>query len=581
MRTDCLRSDTRVDAPFVMRTRLLCVAICLVVVGGCATPAPRADVRQAAAQSVRAVSVERDLPLKLIAGELALQNDDIEGAARAYAEAAPLSSVPAIAEQATRLALAIKNWPLARAGVERWQQLDAKASGIIQARAWIALGEGNSKLAYTELEALLARSSDARWRPVAQVLLGAQDKAAAGDLLARLATPDRLGSKEMDWIAMSQLAFKLEDKALAEKLSQTAVERFRSSDAYAWSAQLALDSGDKKAARDRFNEALKRDPTNVRLRTGYAALLADSGDFAAAARALASGPQSDVTYAARAAYAARSDDKPLMEALYREIESDKSARSTKRVFLLGQLAEILGKSSVALTWYGEIPEGDERWLDAGVRSVVLIDQSGAPSKARERLAQLRMIAGAQPREAIELILLEAELCVKKNQKREAFEVYQQGLDQWPGVPRLLYARAMLAIELDDFATGERDLRQIIDGDPDNAEALNALGYTLADRNERVAEARLMIEKAMSLKPGEPAILDSYGWVKFRLGLYDEAITELRRAYALQPDAEIAAHLGEVLWVKGEHAEARRVWDEGRKKDAQNKVLLDTMKRLAS
>lgn len=581
MRIDRLRAGIRVVATACMDARLPFVALCLLFVAGCAVQQPRAVVRQAAAQSVQPIGAERDLPLKLIAGELALQNDDLEGAARAYAEAAPLSGVPSIAEQATRLALAVKNWPLARAGVERWQQLDAKAPGIVQARAWIALGEGNNELAFTELEALLARSNDARWRPVAQVLVGAQDKKAARELLMRLATPERLGSKDMDWVAMSQLAFKLEDKVLATKLSRAAVERFHSSETYAWSAQLALDTGDKKAAREQFSEALKRDPTSLRLRTGYAALLADSGDNAAAARVLSGGQQSDVTYGARAAYAARADDKSLLAALYREIEGDRSERSSKRIFLLGQLAEILGKSANALDWYREIPEDDDRWLDAGIRSVVLIDQGGDAPKALERLSELRLAAGAQARESIELILLEADLLSRKSQKIAAMAVYQRGLDQWPGVPRLLYARAMLAIDLDDFVVGERDLRQIIAGDPENAEALNALGYTLADRNERITEANVLIEKAMKLKPGEPAIIDSYGWVQFRLGHYDEAISQLRRAYALQPDAEIAAHLGEALWAKGERAEARRVWEEGRKKDAQNKVLLETLRRLAS
>ncbi len=581
MHIGCPRSEIRVSVATCNPRQLSFIVLYTLFLAACATTAPRAPLRQAATHDVAPVARDKDLPLKLIGAELALQRNDLAGGARGYSEAAQLSADPAIAEQATRLAIAVEQWSLARQSLARWQMLDADAAGILQARAWIALSEGDVETAFSQLEALTRRASGNAWRPVAQVLLGAADKKLAQSLLARLATPPRLGNKEQDWIAMSQLAFKLGDKALAGKLSADAVARFKSGDAYAWSAQLALDSGDKAAARERFQNALKRDPSSLRLRTGYAALLADGGDNAGAARALAAGAQTDVTYGARAAYVSRANDKAMLAALYREIEADKSERGGKRIFLLGQLAEILGKTAQALDWYREVPEDDERWLDAGIRSVVLTDQAGDTDAAFERISQLRIAAGAESREAVDLVLLEADLYARKSRASDAVAAYSRGLDQYPGEPRLLYARAMLAIEGDDFARGERDLRAIIAADPENAEAMNALGYTLADRNDRVAEAQALIEKALALKPDEPAIVDSYGWVLYRRGQLDEAITQLRRAYALQPDAEIAAHLGEILWAKGERAEAKRVWEEGMAKDAKNRVLLETMRRLIS
>ena len=117
--------------------------------------------------------------------------------------------------------------------------------------------------------------------------------------------------------------------------------------------------------------------------------------------------------------------------------------------------------------------------------------------------------------------------------------------------------------------------------PDDAEALNALGYTLADRTDRRAEALELIQRAILLKPDEPAIIDSLGWIRYRMGDLDGSLEELRRAYAKQADPEIAAHLGEVLWVKGDRDEARRVWEQGRKKDAKNKALLETIRRLTT
>lgn len=562
-----------------VRSACFAVSVCLLL-AACAAPSPRHPVRPPATQSVQPVPVERDLPLALIAAELALQKSDLAEAATRYATAAELSIDPAIAEQATRLALAVKQWPLAHRSLARWQALAPTAQGVVQARAWIALAEGDLERAHAELATLTAGASIAGWRPVAQVLIGSEDKAVAARLLARLATAERLGATESNWIAMSQLALRLGDKVLAEKLSATAVARFRSGDVYAWSAQLALDRGDKAHARTQYGEALRRDPSSLRLRSGYAALLGDSGDPAGAARALAGGKQTDVTFGARAAYAARAEDKSLLASLYREIQADDGARSGKRLLLLGQLAELLEKPADALGWYREVPETDERWFDAGVRIVVLTDQQGDAVGSRQHLGELRATVGADANEAADLYLLEAELLTRKKSHAEAFAVYARGLEQLPGDPRLLYARAMLAIELDKLVDAERDLRQMIAEDPDNADALNALGYTLADRTGRLEEALALVQRALVLKPDEASIIDSLGWVQFRLGRFDEALRHLRRAYAKVPDAEIGAHLGEVLWVTGERDEARRIWERARKEAPDNKALLDTLQRLS-
>jgi Flp pilus assembly protein TadD len=166
---------------------------------------------------------------------------------------------------------------------------------------------------------------------------------------------------------------------------------------------------------------------------------------------------------------------------------------------------------------------------------------------------------------------------------DALAVYDRAIANLPDDARLLYARALLAVDRGDAGRGERDLRRVLELKPDDAEALNALGYTLADRspgNEaRQHEALELIQRALKLKPDEAAIIDSMGWVRYRLGDLDASLENLRRAYAKQPDPDIAAHLGEVLWARGQHDEARRVWDEGRKKDAGNKALIETIRRL--
>jgi tetratricopeptide (TPR) repeat protein len=574
----------RFQAAFPLSTRSLgrgaAAALLAAALLGCAS-APPAPPHPTPTASVKPVPPDQDLMSKLLAAQFALQENDLKAGAHGFAEAAQLSTDPDVADEATRLALTIRDWPLAKSSLLRWQALAPKDPGVLQARAWIALGEGRPDDAYTDLEALAARGDQEGWRLISQALLGAEDKAAAARLLERLATPAHLATSENTSIAVSQLAFKLGDKAGAQRIADEVIARYHGSDGYAWSARLALDRGDKSRARSLYAEALGHDPKSVRLRGGYAALLADNGDNAGAARVLAQGPQDDTTYAARAAYAARAEDKAELSALYREIQADKHARDGSRLFLLGQIAELVGKREEALSWYREIGDDDDHWFDAQTRQAVVLDQLDRTQQALEFLRQLEARTGEDPTQLGNVFLLEADLLSRKGRMREANAVYDRALETLPDDPRLLYARALLAAERDDVASAERDLRRVIALKPDDAEALNALGYTLADRTDRRAEALELIERAIKLKPDEPAIIDSLGWIRYRMGDLDASLKDLRRAYEKQADPEIAAHLGEVLWVKGEHEEARRIWEQGRKKDAKNKALLETIRRLTT
>lgn len=558
-------------------------ALLAAALAACA-PAPSKPAAEAK-RAVVAAAPDDGLMTKLLAAQFALQNDDLAGGAQGFAEAAELSDDPAVAEEATRLALGVKQWPLAQRALARWQQLAPKEPGLVQARASLALGEAREDDALAELAALAARGDDQGWRLIAQALLNAPAQEASARLLERLATPERLGANESNWIAMSQLAFKLGDKALAQQLADRAVAKFHGSEGYAWSARLALDRGDKAAARAQYVDALKRDPGNQRLRGGYAALLADGGDNAAAARALEQGPQDDLTYGLRAAYAARADDKAALAKVYREMLADKSARSGPRLYLLGQVGEMLQKREDALKWYREVGDGDEHWFDAQMRQAVLLDQLGREAQVLDFLHDLQSQVGEDADQLRNAYLLEAEVLARRQRTREALAVHARALEALPDDTRVLYARAMLEVEQGDVAAAERDLRRVVELKPDDAEAMNALGYTLADSSRKgdakLGEARDLIRRAIELKPNEPAIIDSLGWLHYRMGDLDASLKQLRRAYEKQPDAEIAAHLGEVLWVKGERDEARKVWDEGRKKDPKNKALLETIRRLAS
>ncbi|MFN3298234.1 tetratricopeptide repeat protein, partial [Caldimonas sp.] len=172
----------------------------------------------------------------------------------------------------------------------------------------------------------------------------------------------------------------------------------------------------------------------------------------------------------------------------------------------------------------------------------------------------------------------AHLLRDQRQWPRAYQVLGQASERFPDDVDLLYEQAMMAEKTDRLDAMERLLRRVIELKPDHYHAYNALGYTLADRNLRLDEARALIEKALSLAPDEPFIVDSLGWVKYRMGQREEALQHLQRAYQARPDTEIAAHLGEVLWVLGRREEARSIWREGQARDASNEVLRETLRR---
>ncbi|MGH8091557.1 MAG: tetratricopeptide repeat protein, partial [Rudaea sp.] len=432
-----------------------------------------------------------------------------------------------------------------------------------------------------DLRRLTQQPDGKGWSAVGRALGAHGDKAQAGALLQKLATPEALGKKSATWVAVSELADRLGADVLAGTLAKDAIARFGDASAYVWGAELKLKSGDKSAAHALFVEALKRNAGDTHLRVAYATVLGQMGEYAEAAKVLAAGKQDDYSYAARAAYAARANDKSLIASLYKELLADKVPRNGTRLNLLGELAELLERKSEALAWYEKVPTYDEHWSQAQLRTALLLDQTGHTAQALDLLHQLQARTGDDDRLVGDTFLMEAEILDKHQRGAEAVAVYDRGLQVLPDDPRLLYARALLNGDLDRIDASVRDLRRLLALQPGNADALNALGYTLADRTKDQTEALTLIEKALTLKPNEPAIIDSMGWVQYRLGHLEQAVDRLRTAYAKQPDPEIAAHLGEVLWVSGQKDEAKKIWAQGQKKDAKNKVLLETMKRLES
>jgi tetratricopeptide (TPR) repeat protein len=243
--------------------------------------------------------------------------------------------------------------------------------------------------------------------------------------------------------------------------------------------------------------------------------------------------------------------------------------------LLAQAAEQRNDDAAAEAHLAKIDQ-PRRLLEVQTRRAGILARQGRIEQARELL---RKAPERTENDARAKLVAEAQVLRDVKRWGDAYTVLEQAVTRWPQDVDLLYEQAMVAEKLDRLAEMETLLRRVMQLKPDHQHAYNALGYSLADRGLRLEEARALIVKALELAPGDPFITDSLGWVEFRLGRPEEALRLLREAYRARPDTEIAAHLGEVLWVLGRHDEARAVWREGRARDAGNEVLRETLVRL--
>ncbi len=281
-----------------------------------------------------------------------------------------------------------------------------------------------------------------------------------------------------------------------------------------------------------------------------------------------------VVQAAEAKPEVKPDGKPGGKTAAQTPSPEGRAEYDQAYLLMAQVAEQKQDLKQAGTWLERADPKTEKISVQGQRARLLAKQ-GQLAQAR---ALLRSLPETVPRDAVTKVQAEAQLLREARQWDEAYKVMAEAVQRFPEDTDLLYDQAMLSERLKRYDDMERQLRQVIASTPDNANAYNALGYSLADRGLRLEEAGQLIQKALSIKPGDPFITDSLGWLAYRKGDKAEAARILREAYASRPDPEIAAHLGEVLWQQGERDAAATVWREGLRTEPDNDALKETLQR---
>ena len=508
-----------------------------------------------------------------LAGEFALQGGLLPEAARHYLDAARAAQDPVLAERATRIALLADEDALAREAYRIWQML-APQPGLESrmVAASLALRAGSKRAARRELRALLAEPDG--WRPALTALVGAvgRQQALVVAMLDEIVSRDALPHQLQAWLGFGGLAQRLEQPKLVDRIVRQVVARFPGEPRVALlRAQLLREGGKLEEARAALAALGEPAQLPATLRWALAGEYDALGDPGRAAQVLAAGAQDEAVYARRAALLDKAGDRVGLGALYDELKRGATAPNPMRRLLLGQLAELLARHEEALEWYARVP-GEQMQGAARLRAANVLHAMGRSAQAYEALRAIQADAALGDDERRDGYLLEAELRQKDKDAAGEQDAYARGLAAFPDNRELLYARGLMWERQDQIGKAEADLRRLLVVEPDNVAALNALGYTLADRTDRYREALELIDRARVAEPGNAAIIDSYGWVLFRLGKARAALDHLRHAYALQKDPDIASHLGQVLWMLGRRDEARKYFDEARHLDPGNRSL---------
>jgi tetratricopeptide (TPR) repeat protein len=546
-----------------------------------AAPASAAQGRPAADDSLPRVELDADTLYEVLLGEIAGQRGQIGVASEALSRAARRTRDPRLAERATLAALYAKQYDDALAAAQLWVELRPDSFEARESLASIYLETNRPAEAREQFERILAGEQardnlEQAYMRIAAVLGRATSRGATVETMQALVRSHP--GVAAAHFALAHLAVRNGDLDVAATAVDRALElRPDWEEAALFKARILVSQKNAAKAQLFYEDYLRRYPSATNVRVHYARHLIDQKQWEKARdqfkQVAEEAPEdADAVYAVGllALQTSRLDEAERY--LKRTVEL-RPQNDQARIYL-GQVVEQNKRYGEAARWYGEVGAG-EHYFEAQTRLAIVIAKQGDLDKARQHL---RSVTAENDQQRVQLVLAEEQMLRDAKRYDEALTVLNGALERLPEDKDLLYARALIAEKLDKLPLLETDLRAILKKDPQNVNALNALGYTLADRTDRHSEAKEYLARALELKPDDPFVLDSMGWLHYRTGNNVEAIKYLKRALGIRNDAEIAAHLGEVLWMAGDKSEARSVWTRALRETPESEALRDVIKK---
>ena len=568
-------------------------AITLVLLSSCADFAGKAAQPEVADVSVKVVKpkekslqkpeksdIDPDVLFMLMTAELAGQRGQYEIAIEGYTEAAKRSHDPKLAERAAMIAMYVKDSYKTNETVALWLSLDSQNITARKVAALSALKIGDKQGAAEHFRVMLASDVVGFEAALHELAIALQKDGKVGLIYDALDVLINQSPNQAEiYFMQSLLAMQMNDKSLAERKVQQALNvRSGWDKALLFQAQIAVFSGDIAKAKVLLKDAISKYPSNAKISKMLAQVFIKAQDYDAALDVyqglIDSNPRDWESKFAIALIYYQLDKDGKAEEVFDSL-MDQPEWKHQAIFYRGKLTEKQGDSIQALAWFDKVTEGP-LFFDATVAAISILAKDKQYAEADLRLSQAQI---KFPKQKLQLILVQAELYSQQKQYERTFTLLTDALLDFPDQKELLYTRALIAERLDKSATVEADLKKILATDPDNVESLNALGYTLLNQRDRYADAEQYLQRALKLEPNSAVIMDSYGWLQFKLGHAEKALSYLQQAYEKQQENEIVAHLIEVLSGLGKHDEAKELFEKAINASPDDEYLLNIKRRL--
>jgi tetratricopeptide (TPR) repeat protein len=560
---------------------LLLAVMMLMVLSACSSMGIQSGA-SGEAEAVKPPELSEELLFNLLAGEFAGNTGDIEESVKYYQRAAEHSNDSRIAARATYIALYGKQYGQALENLKRWEALAPEEQDVnrMYAITYIKLHQPEKAAAYIQQILDESDGSDKEKALAVKKLLHKEADTEDGIVVLDALNREQTGNLHM-LILQARYAAQLEQYDTAVDLLDQVLEIDPELyDVHIIKARILEAQGERAASKALMLTVINNNPDNTNLRMQYSRMLVEDREFDAAREQFLilreQEPESpEVLMSLALLYIETQQLDEATVYLDELIEMDKKVNVAN--YYHGRIAQSRDQHKQAIAYYLKVKNGNYVF-EAKLRIAILFARLDKPDEAIEKLQVLAENTTAWP-DRVRAYLAHGEILRSLHRYEEAFDMYSRALQQNPDDPDLLYARALTAEKVDRLDITESDLIKVLSTEPENANALNALGYTLADRTERLEEALVYIKRAAKLIPDDPAILDSLGWVSYRLGKMQDALKYLSMAFEQLEDAEIAAHYGEVLWKSNQQEKAKEVWNIGKAVDPEHPVLVETLKRL--